>query len=231
MVTLLATGVLAATIANSGAGGGVSIKAQFTDVTGLNLGDDVRVSGVKIGRVSNITLIDKRIAEVSMDLENGRTLPEGSTATLRYRNIVGQRYVAMGRTDPNASMSMRAGDVIHTDRTYPALDLTVLFGGFKPLFQALDPTQVNQLSYEIIQVFQGEGGTVNSLIASTSSLTNSIADKDKVIGELLTNLNTVLDTVNQRADKVSSLVISLQQLVSGLSQDRGAITSSISSLA
>lgn len=231
VITLLATGMLAATIANSGAGGGVSIKAQFTDVTGLNVGDDVRVSGVKIGRVSNIALIDKRVAQVSMDLEKGRTLPVGSTATLRYRNIVGQRYVAMGRTDPNASMSMRDGDVIRTDRTYPALDLTVLFGGFKPLFQALDPAQVNQLSYEIIQVFQGEGGTVSSLIASTSSLTNSIADKDKVIGELLTNLNTVLDTVNQRADKVSSLVISLQELVSGLSQDRGAITSSISSLA
>ncbi len=230
VVTLLATGVLAATIANSGSSGGTAFKAVFTDVTGLNVGDDVRVSGVRVGRVSDIAVVDRNLGEVSISLEQGRTLPVGSTATLRYRNIVGQRYIAMGRSDPNATQAMRDGAVIPTDRTHPALDLTVLFGGFKPLFQALDPGQVNQLSYEIIQVLQGEGGTVNSLVANTASLTNSIADKDKVIGELITNLNSVLDTVNQRADKVSSLVISLQQLVSGLSQDRGAITSSISSL-
>ncbi len=236
VVTVLATGILALTIANSGAGGGNSIKAMMSDVTGLNVGDEVRVSGVRVGTVSGIKLVDKRVAEVSMGLEQGRTLPQGSTATVKYRNIVGQRYIAMGRseTGPNDSgttQPMPDGAVIPLDHTAPALDLTVLFGGFKPLFQALDPGQVNQLSYEIVQVFQGEGGTVSSLISSTASLTNSIADKDKVIGELLTNLNSVLDTVNQRADKVSSLVISLQQLVSGLSQDRGAITSSISSLA
>ncbi len=236
VVTVLATGILALTIANTGASGGDSLKAMISDVTGLNKGDDVRVSGVRIGSVTAIKLINgpgaqDAVAEVSMGLEKGRTLPEGSTATVKFRNLVGQRYIAMGRSDPNATQPLPNGAVIPLGRTAPALDLTVLFGGFKPLFQALDPGQVNQLSYEIIQVFQGEGGTVSSLISNTASLTNSIADKDKVIGELLTNLNSVLDTVNQRADKVSSLVISLQQLVSGLSQDRGAITSSISSLA
>ncbi|MEO9221975.1 MAG: MlaD family protein [Mycobacteriaceae bacterium] len=236
VVTVLATGILGLTIANTGASGGDSFKAMISDVTGLNKGDDVRVSGVRIGSVTGIKLINgpgakDAVAEVSMGMEKGRTLPEGSTVTVKFRNLVGQRYIAMGRSDPNATKPMPDGAVIPLDRTAPALNLTALFGGFKPLFQALDPGQINQLSYEIIQVFQGEGATVSSLVSSTASLTNSIADKDKVIGELLVNLNSVLDTVNQRADKVSSLVISLQQLVSGLAQDRGAITSSISSLA
>ncbi|WP_127784004.1 MCE family protein [Rhodococcus sp. X156] len=230
LITLLATGLLAATISNSGSGGGPAVKAVFTDVTGLNVGDDVRISGVKVGRVSKIKIKDKRLAEVNMDLEKNRTIPADATATLRYRNIVGQRYIAVGQGDSASSGSMADGGVIPVEQTEPAVDLTVLFGGFKPLFQALEPAQVNQLSYEIIQVLQGEGGTVNSLVANTATLTNSIADKDRVIGELIGNLNTVLDTVNQRSDKVSSLVVSLQQLVSGLSQDREAITSSISSL-
>ncbi len=180
VVTVLVTGILALTIANIGASGGDSLKAMISDVTGLNKGDDVRVSGVRIGSVTEIKLINApgaqdAVAEVSMGLEKGRTLPVGSTATVKYRNIVGQRYIAMGRSDPAATQPMPNGAVIPLDRTTPALDLTVLFGGFKPLFQALDPGQVNQLSYEIVQVFQGEGGTVSSLISSTASLTNSIA--------------------------------------------------------
>ena len=52
---------------------------------------------------------------------------------------------------------------IGLDRTTPALDLTMLFNGFQPLFSALDPKQINALSYEIIQIFQGQGGTVGDL--------------------------------------------------------------------
>lgn len=235
VVTVVATSVLASTIANSGASGGTSITARFSDVTGLNVGDDIRVSGVRIGRVDKIAVADRRLADVTFSLEDGRSIPEGSSAELRYRNLVGQRYMAITRgADTGGSgsgASMADGSTIPLDRTKPALDLTVLFNGFKPLFQALDPQTVNTFSYQIIQVLQGEGGTVSQLISSTSSLANSVADKDQVIGNLITNLNSVLDIVNQRQDKVNSLVISLQQLVSGLSADRDAIGSSISSLA
>lgn len=233
VITVVATSVLASTIANSGASGGTSITARFSDVTGLNVGDDIRVSGVRIGRVDKVTVADRRLADVTFSLEEGRSIPVGSAAELRYRNLVGQRYMAITK-GPDASgsgESMAAGATIPLERTKPALDLTVLFNGFKPLFQALDPETVNTFSYQIIQVLQGEGGTVSQLISTTSSLTNSVADKDQVIGNLITNLNSVLDIVNQRQDKVNSLVISLQQLVSGLSSDRDAIGSSISSLA
>lgn len=230
VITVVATGVLAATISNSGASGGTSITARFSDVTGLNVGDEVRISGVRVGRVDEISVADRRLADVTFSLEDGRTVPEGSAAELRYRNLVGQRYMALTKGSGDTVIPMPDGAVIPLERTKPALDLTVLFNGFKPLFQALDPNQVNQFSYEIIQVLQGEGGTVDQLVSSTASLTNSIADKDQVIGDLIGNLNTVLDTVNQREDKVNTLVVSLQQLVSGLSADREAIGSSISSL-
>ena len=58
----------------------------------------------------------------------------------------------------------------------------MLFNGFKPLFQALSPDDINQLSYEIVQVFQGEGGTLEGLLANTASVTNTLADRDEVIG-------------------------------------------------
>jgi phospholipid/cholesterol/gamma-HCH transport system substrate-binding protein len=123
-----------------------------------------------------------------------------------------------------------AGGSIPLNRTQPALDLTELFNGFKPLFQALSPDDVNQLSYEIIQVFQGEGGTIDSLLANTAQLTSTIADKDKVIGQVIDNLNTVLATVNAHSQQLSDLIVTTQQLVSGLAADRQPISDAIGSL-
>jgi phospholipid/cholesterol/gamma-HCH transport system substrate-binding protein len=106
----------------------------------------------------------------------------------------------------------------------------VLFNGFQPLFQGLDPQQINQLSLNIVQTLQGEGGTVQSLLASTASLTNSIADRDKVIGQVIDNLNAVLDTVNRNDQGLNELISSLQALVSGLSQDRQPIGQALESI-
>ena len=95
-------------------------------------------------------------------------------------------------------------------KTSPSLDLTVLFNGFKPLFQALAPDQVNELSMNLVQVLQGEGGTVRGLLEHTASLTTALADRDELIGEVVTNLSETLDTVNQRHEQLSTLVVELK---------------------
>ncbi|HEY0804406.1 MAG TPA: MCE family protein, partial [Pseudonocardiaceae bacterium] len=152
------------------------------------------------------------------------------TATIKYRNLVGQRYVALGQGPGDTNAVLPSGSTIPLNRTRPALDLTQLFNGFRPLFQALSPSDVNQLSYEIIQVFQGEGGTIDSLLASTAQLTTTIANKDQVIGQVINNLNTVLDTVNAHGSQLADLVTTTQQLVSGLAADRQPISDAIGSL-
>jgi phospholipid/cholesterol/gamma-HCH transport system substrate-binding protein len=226
VLTTLATGVLAVTIGNITFGERVDYKAVFSDVTGLNKGDDVRIAGVRVGSVEDIAIHDRdeAIVTFSVDAESG--LNQGTNATIRYRNLVGQRYIALTQGAGDAA-ALNPGDTIPIDRTQPALDLTVLFNGFKPLFAALSPDDINQLSYEIIRVFQGEGGTVDSLLSSTASVTTELANRDKVIGELITNLNDVLETLGSRDDQLSDLIVQLQQFVSGLKTDRGAILTSL----
>jgi phospholipid/cholesterol/gamma-HCH transport system substrate-binding protein len=112
-------------------------------------------------------------------------------------------------------------------QTSPALDLTVLFNGFKPLFQALSPDDINKLSYEIVQVFQGEGGTLESLLGHTASITTTLAERDEVIGDLIVNLNQVLDHLADRDDQLSDLITTFRTFVSGLNDDREAILSSL----
>ncbi|MDI2029077.1 MlaD family protein [Saccharopolyspora sp. TS4A08] len=243
VVTSLATGLLIMTIANQDLRSASSYKARFTDVTALNVGDEVRISGVKVGEIEDIELVDNKVAEVEFNVAD-RRLPSSVTATIKYRNLVGQRYIALeqgatptgnggaaaapGRTVRGGYLA--PGETIPLDRTKPALDLTVLLGGFKPLFQALNPDDVNKLSYEIIQVLQGEGGTVESLLSHTASLTTTIASRDQVIGEVINNLNGVLDTVNARDQRLSELVGQLRQVVSGLAEDRDSIGSAITAM-
>lgn len=231
LITGLATTILAISIANTGLGDTISYRARFTDATSLNPGDDVRIAGVRVGQVDELEVVEGNLAEVRFSVDRTRPLPAGATATIKYRNMVGQRYLALSPGAGPPTPALPEDGEIPLERTQPALDLTELFNGFKPLFQALSPQEVNDLSGEIVQVLQGEGGTVESLLAHTGSLTATLASRDKVIADVITNLNTVLRTINGQGDALSTLVSTTQQLVTGLAEDRAAIGEAIDGMA
>jgi phospholipid/cholesterol/gamma-HCH transport system substrate-binding protein len=230
VVVALATTVLALTIANASGGARTTYTARFTDASGLLRGDDVRIAGVAVGTVDDVRIVDRRFAEVEFSVAADQPLPASVGASILYRNLIGQRYVALEQGAGRPGEMLPPGGTIPVERTRPPLNLTVLFNGFKPLFVALDPEQVNQLSFEIIQVLQGQGGTVKSLLAHTASLTNTLADRDEVIGQVIDNLNAVLETVNARDEQLGELISSLQALVSGLAEDREPIGEAIVSI-
>ncbi|GAA2774363.1 MCE family protein [Streptomyces showdoensis] len=221
LVTALATAVLGLSIANTGVGSRThSYKALFTDVTGLVKGDSVRIAGVKVGEVTDVRVVQRRTAQVTFTVREDRALPRSATAAVKYLNMVGQRYVSLGRGSGEIAGTLRDGDTIPLDRTTPALDLTLLFNGFKPLFEGLSPADVNDLADSLVQVLQGESGTVDSLMRHIGSLTRTVAAKDQVIGRVVTNLNTVLTTINHREAAFDDLVVTLQKLVTGFNTDR-----------
>lgn len=233
LVTILASYALVATITNAGYGEQLTYRAQFSDVTGLVEGDEVRIAGVRVGQVVGIALAgsdDRPVAEVELEVDADLPLPSQVEATIKFRNLVGQRYISLTEGQGSAGGTLEEDAVIPLARTTNALDLTVLFGGFQPLLQALSPADVNRVSFEIIQVFQGEGGTVESLLAHVGSLTNSLADRDQVIGSVIDNLTTVMDSVAARDQQLSDLVVSLQQFVTGLAGDREAIFDSLQTI-
>jgi phospholipid/cholesterol/gamma-HCH transport system substrate-binding protein len=229
IVTTLATSVLVVTIGNLSFGATKEYKAVFSDATGVVNGDDVRIAGVKVGNVKDIEIFQQNKAIVTFKVDADSQLSASTFATIRYRNLVGQRYIALTQ-GVGAPSLLRDGATIPLDRTEPALDLTVLFNGFKPLFEALSPNDLNQLAYEIITVFQGEGGTLESLLAHTASVTSTLAGRDRIIGQLIDNLNEVMLTLGNRDDELSDLVIKLRRFVSGLSGDRQAILGSLDSI-
>lgn len=232
-VTVVATGTLAATIGNIRFGGTTSYKALFSDATGLLPGDDVRIAGVRVGEVETIDVAEgpqRALALVSFSVDSDRTVATSTRALIRYRNLVGQRYVALSE-GAGSGRPLTEDGTLPLRQTQSALDLTVLFNGFKPLFAALNPEDVNAFAMEVIKTLQGEAGNVSSLLSHTASLTSTLADRDAVIGRTIDNLNAVLETVDERDRALSDLLLELQRFVSGLAEDREAIGASLTNIA
>jgi phospholipid/cholesterol/gamma-HCH transport system substrate-binding protein len=230
LVTGLITAVLGLSIASTGARATVGYRAVFTDVAGLTVGADVDIAGVRVGQVTSISVYQRNLALVGLSVQAGRALPASVTATIRYLNLVGQRYIELGQGAGPANRMLAPGGTIPQSRTTPALNLTALFNGFQPLFQALSPGDVNQLSSDIIQVFQGESPNIAALVATVASLTNALATKDQVIDQVIGNLDAVLRTITARGNALATFVTSLQELVSGLAANRQAIGTAISAI-
>ena len=230
VITVVITALLALSIVSTGVSGTTSYRAVFTDVTGLAVGSDVDIAGVRVGQVTSLSVYHRNLALVGFNVQAGRPLPASVTATIRYLNLVGQRYIELGQGTGPADRTLAAGGTIPLSQTTPALNLTVLFNGFQPLFQALSPGDVNQLSSDIIEVFQGESPNITALVAAIGSLTTALATRDQVIDQVIDNLNSVITTVSARNSELRGLITSLQELVSGLAANRQPIGQAISAI-
>jgi phospholipid/cholesterol/gamma-HCH transport system substrate-binding protein len=225
-VFLVLTTLLGVMVVSTLVGGSVgttdTYHAIFTDVSGLHTGDSVRVSGVVVGSVTGETLVDATHVRVTFTANRDQQLTTTTDAVVRYANLLGQRFLALTQDDPPGS-PLRPGGTIPQSRTAPALSLTALFNGFRPLFQSLQPSQINQLAGEIVEVLQGEGGTVADLFAQTAQFTTDIGKRDDLIKGVVDGLTAVLHTVSTHDTQLQSAIGSLKSLTGALSADSPAI--------
>jgi phospholipid/cholesterol/gamma-HCH transport system substrate-binding protein len=201
-------------------------KAEFTNVTGLENGDFVRIAGVEVGKVKKVAIQPDTTALVEFTADESVVLTEGSRVVIRYDDLIGGRYLAL-QEGAGGTAKLKPGDTIPLARTAPALDLDALIGGFRPLFRALDPDQVNALSGQLIQALQGQGATINSFLAQTAALTTTLADRDRLIGEVLINLNVVLGSLGDQSDQFATAVDALTDLVETLAARKADISNGV----
>jgi phospholipid/cholesterol/gamma-HCH transport system substrate-binding protein len=201
-------------------------RAVFTNISGLKSGNFVRIAGAEVGKVGDIDLHRDGTVTIDFAIDKGLRLTEGTRAVVRYENLIGDRYLALeeGAGSPHR---LAPGGTIPLARTSPALDIDVLIGGFRPLFRALDPDQVNALSGQLLRIFQGQGGTVSSVLAQTATLTSTLAGRSQLIGELITNLNTVLHTFATRDHEFSDGLDKLSEFADGLAQRKNDISTGL----
>lgn len=205
-------------------------SAVFNDASRLEPGDSVRIAGIRVGTVGDVSLMADRKVLVKFNTDRNIKLATGTKAAIRYLNLVGDRYMELVDSPADSTKIMPAGSQIPVDRTAPALDLDLLLGGLKPVIQGLNPQDVNALTGSLIQILQGQGGTLESLFSKTSSFSNSLADNNQVIESLIDELRTTLDTLSEDGEDFSGAIDKLESLVNGLSADRDPIGTAIESL-
>lgn len=201
-------------------------KAEFTDVSGLKDGDFVRIAGVEVGTIQKISVTRTGLAVVEFSADPSVVLTDGTKAALRWADPLGTRYLAL-REGPGDIKRLNPGQTIPVSRTEPALDIDTLLGGFRPLFRALNPQQVNALSSQLINAFQDQGPAIGSFLTQAAAVTNTLADRDELVGQVITNLNVVLGSLGGENKQFAKAVDTLSQLVQALSQHKTEISNAV----
>src|ERR1700744_4595053 len=226
MVSLIGTFALVAVFGQLRFQAEKTYKAQFANVSGLEGGNFVRIAGVEVGKVKNITIEPDSTVLVEFTAADRVILTEGTRAAIRFADLTGGRYVALEEGAGNIKR-LSPGGTIPLSRTEPALDLDALIGGFRPLFRALDPDQGNKLTGQLIAAFQGQGGTIGSFLTPAAALTNTPADRDQLVGQVITNLNTLLGSLSGQSKQFAKAVDSLSELVTGLEARKQDISNGV----
>jgi len=202
--------------------------AIFDNTSGLKADQFVRAFGVEVGKVTEVELIPGGKVRVHFNVDKSVPLYQKTSAHIRYQDLLGNRFLDLTRGDSNQVLP--PGGTIPVERTEPALDLDALVGGFRPLFRSLDPQKVNTIASSIVTIFQGEGGTINNILDQTAQFTSTVGEQDQAIGEVIKNLNTVLDTTVKHQKQFDDTLKNFEALVTGLKNRSDPIADSVANI-
>lgn len=230
VVALTLTWLVYVTLRRDVAGRTESYSAVFHDAYGLREGDDVRMAGVRVGRVETISL-EGGLAKVSFVVQDEQPLFGNTIASITYQNIVGQRYLGLSLGTEGSPDRLAPGSVIPQERTESSFDVTALLNGYEPLFSLLSPRDADNLTQAVVESLQGDTSSLATLISQTTTLTETFAGKDQNLGAVITNLNEVVGNLARQSANLDGIIASTSGAVSALDRRRPELVSGLGSTA
>jgi phospholipid/cholesterol/gamma-HCH transport system substrate-binding protein len=175
--------------------------ADFTDIAGLHTGADVRVRGVRVGKVESIELrrlSGQSIAAVAFTLDSRYSIGTDTRLAVKYQALTGLRYVDVTNASDGAPA---ASPVRHipTSMTQPSFDITKLFNGLQPVLSTLSPDDLNTFTANVDTFLSGDGSGLGPVLESIHTLTQFLSDRQQIVSTLMTNLKAVADTMSGHA--------------------------------
>ena len=205
------------------------LSAVFSDASGVFKGDEVKLAGVDVGRVTG-TEIENGKAVVHFDVDKDVKLTQNSIVAIRWRNILGLRflYVYPGN---GSGRDLHAGDVVPITHTQDAGDIGQFLNELGPILQAINPDQANAFLDSVNQALGGSEVAIRALLDNASVLSSSLGSKDKQIGALVQNSAKVMAAYASQSQNLGAILDDLDTLGGKLAGINGEIDSLITNFA
>jgi phospholipid/cholesterol/gamma-HCH transport system substrate-binding protein len=202
------------------------LTAAFDDVTGLLVNDNVKIAGVVVGKVTSIGVEAER-AVVEFRVEKDVELPSDTRAVIRWRNLIGQRYLYL---EPGDDTTTRLTDGDEIAETESVVDLGKLFNELGPIVAAIDPAKVNEFLDSVTRALDGREDDVSKVLDDLAVLAKGLGERDEAIARLVTNLDQVTGTIASRDEQIATMLDNLVLISSAFSENTATLDTAISEL-
>lgn len=199
--------------------------AVFTDVSGLTAGSGVHLAGARIGTVTAIDIADDTTARVGFTVGHDRSVLDTTHAAVRYQSLLGQYYLELFESGPGGAL-LASGATIPRERTTPAVDVSRLFDGFRPLFPALDVEELGRVAENVGQVLRGDGTGIGPVLTALGDLLEYATNEHAAVTVFIHNLGKLATEIGGVAEQVGVLIERIAALV-GLFDDAAELVNSL----
>ncbi|MBS9372386.1 MlaD family protein [Rhodococcus sp. B50] len=184
-------------------GSTVAYKAEFGDVFGLKENADVRLRGVQIGKVTDISVSDGNRALVDFTVLDEYRLRESDRLLVKFQNLTGQRYLELDRGEEGGQEIDPSGLVVNTVDSF---DITTVFNGLKPLLREADPAVYNRLATNVAALIEGSESSPTPVMRDIAELASYAEDRSALMSTLLDNFSALNEQLEGRSQNLENIL-------------------------
>jgi phospholipid/cholesterol/gamma-HCH transport system substrate-binding protein len=200
-------------------GGGDTYYADFSEAGGLKPNDEVRIAGVRVGKVDSISL-DGGHVKVAFRIENGADFGTDTRAAIKVKTLLGAMYLSL---EPAGPGQLPKGSEIPVDRTTSPYDVVQAFSGLARTSEQIDTHQLARSLTTLADLTRNTPKNFRQALAGVSALSGNLAARNEQIGTLLQNLRGVTTTLNARDQDIVGLMQDSAVLFKALVKRRDAV--------
>jgi phospholipid/cholesterol/gamma-HCH transport system substrate-binding protein len=200
-------------------GGGDVYHAAFSEAGGLKANDEVRIAGVRVGKVEAVELAGDHV-RVTFRVDQGAEFGQESLAAIKVKTLLGSMFLAL---EPAGPGQMDEGYEIPVERTSSPYDVVEAFTGLAETSEQIDTDQLAESLTTLADLSRNTPEEFRAALQGVSALSANVAAKNEQIGELLQNLDTVSTVLDERDEDIIALMRDSDVLFRALVQRREAI--------
>src|SRR3954469_17722550 len=182
-------------------GGGKVYQAAFSEAAGLQPNDEVRVAGVKVGKVTGVDLAGDHVL-VHFRVKNA-DFGKNSRADIRIKTVLGRKFLML---TPDGPGQLDTDDVIPLTRTSSPYDISEAFQGLASTVGQIDSAQLEKSFATLADTFKDTPDEVRTSLTGLSRLSRTIASRDDQLKVLLQRSRTVTAALSQRDEDLTAFM-------------------------